>query len=179
MANKFIVFCLIVLVLWGCVKDTTLDPGLECMVVVEFVLTEDNVQTLYLSKTRGHDEIEYPTINEVEIKLTDITKRFETDQFVRTDDNQWTLEYSGIPGHLYRLEVQVDGQDSVWAEQKMPESVELIRAAIGHVTIPPDYVGYGAYYYIDDVPEFLLIRGEKKGKGSDDFLPVEELCSDY
>ena len=61
----------------------------------------------------------------------------------------------------------------------MPESVELIRAAIGHVTIPPDYVGYGAYYYIDDVPELLLIRGEKKGKGSDDFLPVEELCSDY
>ncbi|MBO4916790.1 MAG: DUF4249 family protein [Bacteroidales bacterium] len=171
-------------ILCGCVKDTTLDAGLERKVVVEFVLTEDNVQNLYLSLTGEPGEKVVPPVQETEIRLIDVTKSKELNrdivlnEFVRVSDNQWTLDYAGIPGHEYRLEVKADGYDLVWAEQIMPEKVELARAAIGH-GVPPKYTGYGAFYTIDSIPDFLIIRGTKRNKETGEYVMVEDLCTDY
>ena len=171
--------CLLCLALNGCVRDTTLDAELERKVVVEFVLTEDGVQNLYLSLAREPGELAAPVIQEAEAKLINVSERFEPEhQFNRAADNRWILEYSGIPGNQYRLEVKVDGYDPVWAEQVMPKKVELVRAAPGH-GVPPKYVSYGAFYTVDSVPDFLIIRGTKRDKETGEYIPVEELCTDY
>lgn len=178
-ANNRLVPCLLALILSGCVRDTTLDSGVERRVVVEFVLTEDSIQSLYLSLTRGPGEPAAPVIQEAEIKLINVSDRFEPEHlFVKATDSQWTLAYSGKPGDQYRLEVKVDEYETVWAEQAMPNKVDLVEAAPGHGDIPK-YVGYGAFYTIDSVPDFLIIRGTKRDKETGEYIPVEELCTDY
>lgn len=179
MAPKSSILCLICLSLVGCIKDTNLDAKLENRVVVEFVLTDDSVQNLYLSLTRGSEDAAAPNVQEAEIKLIDLTLGFETSQFIKEDGPLWTLDYSGIPGHLYRLEVKVDGYDTVWAEQGVPEKPELIRAGRGNEMPPPKFVGYGAFYYADFVPGYLLIRGEKINQKTGEHSVVDELCTDY
>ena len=175
-----LLFFAIAIALTGCVRDTTLDPGVERKVVVEFVLTEESVQNLYLSLTRAPGERVAPAIQEADIKLINISRQYEPEHlFVKVADNQWSLDYSGIPGDEYRLEVRVNGYDLVWAEQQMPEKVELIRAAIGHVSSIPDYVGYGNFYYIDNLPVFLIIRGMTWDQELGGYVPVENLCTDY
>ena len=193
MGNKSFILCLLALFLAGCVRDTTLDAGLERKVVVEFVLTEDSVQHLYLSLTGEPGEKVAPSVQEAEIKLIDITRSKELNwkneftQFVRVSDNQWTLDYAGIPGHEYRLEVKVDGYDLVWAEQTMPKKLVMVRAVEGHLYDHLDlstsskykYMRYGNYYYVDYVPDYLIIRGTKRDKGTGEYIQVEELCTDY
>ena len=174
---------ILAIVLSGCVRDTTLDPGVERKVVVEFVLTEDSVQNLYLFLTKEPGELAAPAIQEAEIKLIKMSDNFEPEHlFVKVADNQWSLDYSGIPGDEYRLEVKVDGYDLVWAEQKMPEKMKLVRAATEAVINPQPllpYMKYGAYYNIDFIPDYLMIRGTKRDKETGEFIPVEELCTDY
>lgn len=178
MAYNYCILCVLVLALNGCVKDTTLDDGLGRRVVVEFVLSDDDVQNLYLSLTKGPGEEVAPAISGADIKLTDISNGVEMEHFVKVVDDKWILDYSGVPGHRYRLEVKVDGYDPVWAEQAIPEKDELVRAAVGH-GVPPKYTGYGAFYNIDNLPEFLIIRGIKRNKATGEYTMVENLCTDY
>ena len=174
---------ILAIVLSGCVRDTTLDPGVERKVVVEFVLTEDSVQNLYLFLTKEPGELAAPAIQDAEIKFINVSNRSEPEHlFAKVADNQWSLDYSGIPGDEYRLEVKVDGYDLVWAEQKMPEKMKLVRAATEAVINPQPllpYMKYGAYYNIDFIPDYLMIRGTKRDKETGEFILVEELCTDY
>ena len=184
MRNSLSLLCLLAAILCGCVKDTTLDAGLGRKVVVEFVLTDESVQNLYLSISKNPGEVVAPAVREADIKLIDVTRSKELnrdivlDGFVRVSDHQWTLDYAGILGHQYRLEVNVDGYDPVYAEQKMPEKFELVRAAPGH-GVMPKYAGYGTFYTIDSVPDILIIKGIKRNKDTGEYGPVEELCTDY
>ena len=154
---------LLALQLCGCVRETTLDAGLPRKVVVEFVLTDENVQNLYLSLTGEPGETVSSAVGEAEIKLLDVSQNMEMDQFVRVADNQWTLEYSGIPGHKYRLEIKVDGYDRVWAEQTMPEKAELPGLGYGlavYFDLEPrlDYPDWGLYYSIEHIAIPSVIR---------------------
>ena len=173
-------FLFLAIALSGCVRDTTLDPGEGRKVVVEFVLTEDAVQNLYLSLTKVPGEGVAPVIQDADIKLINVSKQSEPEhRFVKAADNLWTLDYSGIPGDEYRLEVRVDGYDLIWAEQRMPEKVLWVEAVIrGHGTVPK-YVSYGHFHYVESIPEYLLVRGIKRNKESGDYDPVETLCTDY
>ena len=186
MKIRLFILYITLLVLGGCVKDTALDAGQGRKVIVEFVLTEDSVQHLYLSLTGVPGEETAPPVQEAEIKLIDVTRskelgsNVEFSRFVRGSDIQWTLEYAGIPGHEYRLEVKVDGYDVVWAEQKMPDRFEMVVTAIGHVDISKyRYAGYGAFYYVDNIPDFLIVQGMKRDKETGEYTQVEELCTDY
>ena len=179
MRNSLSLLCLLAAILCGCVKDTTLDAGLGRKVVVEFVLTDESVQNLYLSISKNPGEVVAPAVREAGIKLIDVTQNIEKSQFVRVADGQWILDYAGIPGHQYRLEVNVNGYDLVFADQKMPDKFELSTAAPGDYGVLPKYVGYGAFYTTDSVPEFLIIKGIKRNKETGEYVPVEELCTDY
>ena len=44
---------------------------------------------------------------------------------------------------------------------------------------PPKYTGYGAFYTIDSIPDFLIIRGTKRNKETGEYVMVEDLCTDY
>ena len=46
--------------------------------------------------------------------------------FERQDDGTWALDYAAVPEHSYRLEVDVPGHETVWAEQTMPTACLVI-----------------------------------------------------
>jgi hypothetical protein len=106
----------------GCVKDVILDAGDEPQVVVECILSDESVQTLYLVYTKSASRTEAPELKEAIAVLTDLTDEKEVGHFQRTPDGSWQLEYAAVPAHNYRLGVSVPGHEPIWAEQAMPES---------------------------------------------------------
>lgn len=40
-------------------------------------------------------------------------------------DGEWTLSYSAVPEHEYRLDIDVKGYDHISARQKMPKQVKV------------------------------------------------------
>ena len=114
------IFSLIVLVLSSCVQDVVLDAGEKPTVAVGCVLTDEAIQTLYLSFTKGASLSEAPPLTEATATLTD-KETGKTMPFHRKQGNEWTLEYAAVPTHHYRLEVEVPGYEKIWAEQTMPE----------------------------------------------------------
>ena len=82
------------------------------------VLSDDHVQTLQLSFTKGASLAAAPVLTDAVAMLYDGTKA--VGEFKRGSDGIWRLEYAAIPGHTYRLEVQVPGYDLIYAEQMMP-----------------------------------------------------------
>ena len=70
----------------GCVQDVILDAGDEPQVVVECVLSDEPVQTLYLVYTKGASRTEAPELKDAEATLIDLTEGKETGRFHRTAD---------------------------------------------------------------------------------------------
>ena len=149
--------------LTSCVKEVILDAGENPQVVVECILSTDDVQELYLNFTKGASKVEAEPLTEAVAVLIDQTDSVRTiGQFVRQDDDRWTLDYSCGPGHHYRLEVQVPGYDMIWAEDTMPrridvreqtfEDTEWIRATQPDrfLDIPDEY----AYYFEGSTQSF-------------------------
>ena len=90
-----------------------MDAGDEPLVVVECVLTQQPVQTLRLSFTKGAAMDEAPALTEAEAVLIDLTEGKTAGSFERQDDGTWTLDYAAVPEHTYRLEVDVPGQEPI------------------------------------------------------------------
>ena len=122
--------------LCSCAKEIVMDAGEEPVVAVECILSEQPVQTLRLSFTKGAAMDEAPALSEAEAVLIDMTESKTIGSFERQDDGTWTLGYAAVPEHSYRLEVDVPGHETVWAEQ----------------TMPPECIFYSAFicYYCND-----------------------------
>lgn len=105
----------------SCVKDVILDARDEPQVVVECILSDEPVQTLYLSYTKGASREAAPELTEAVATLTDLTEGREAGRFRRADDGSWQLSYAAVPAHEYRLDVTVPDHEPIWAEQTMPE----------------------------------------------------------
>ena len=110
----------------SCVKDVVLDAKEEPQVVVECILTDEPVQTLHLVYTKGASRSEAPELPEAEAVLTDLTEGREAGRFKRTPDGSWTLAYTALAEHRYRLDVSVPGHGPIWAEQTMPEAPGIV-----------------------------------------------------
>ena len=104
----------------ACVRDVTMDALEEPTVVVECILTDDPVQTLYLTYTKGASRDQAPELPEAKAVLTDLTEGKEAGHFAKAADGSWQLSYAAIPEHRYRLDVSIPGHDPIWAEQTMP-----------------------------------------------------------
>lgn len=105
----------------SCVQDVFLDARDEPQVVVECVLSDEPVQTLYLVYTKGASRETAPELTDAVATLIDLTEGKEAGRFQRTADGSWQLEYAAAPAHNYRLEVSVPGREPIWAEQTMPQ----------------------------------------------------------
>ena len=119
-----ILFILMV-TLSSCIRDVIMDAKERPQVVVVCVLSDDPVQTLQLSFTKGASLAEAPALTEAVAMLYDGTKA--VGEFKRGSDGIWRLEYAAIPGHTYRLEVQVPGYDLIYAEQMMPTEYPYVE----------------------------------------------------
>ena len=106
--------------LCSCAKEIVMDAKEEPAVAVECILSEQPVQTLRLSFTKGAAMDEALTLLEADAVLIDLTEGKTVGSFERQDDGTWTLGYAAVPEHSYRLEVDVPGHETVWAEQTMP-----------------------------------------------------------
>ena len=124
--KRFIILCFLLLpFLCSCVKEVTMDAMEEPQVVVECILCDEPVQTLYLTYTKGASREVVPELSEAEASLTDLTEGREVGRFTRAADGSWQLSYTAIPLHNYRLDVSVPGHEPIWAEQTMPEAPSL------------------------------------------------------
>ena len=110
--------------LTSCVREVILDAGENPQVVVDCVLSNNDVQNLYLCFTKGASRQEAEPLTEAVATLIDLTESKTVGQFVKGEEkNLWTLDYAAIPKHHYRLEVQVPGHDLIYAEDTMPDSL--------------------------------------------------------
>lgn len=112
----------------SCVRDVILDAGEAPQVVVECVISNDSIQKLYLNFTKGASKKEAEPLTKADAVLTDITdpdSLITIGRFIRQEDNSWTLDYNAVPGHHYRLEIEVPGYDLIWAEDSMPGMTQI------------------------------------------------------
>lgn len=105
-------------VLISCVRDVTMDAEERPQVVVVCILDNGPEQTLELSFSKGASRSEAPNLTDAVAILYDGEEM--VGEFQRNGNCDWTLAYSAIPGHTYRLEVQVPGYELIHAEQQMP-----------------------------------------------------------
>lgn len=135
------------LCLLSCVKDVTMDAEEKPQVVVWCVLTDDPVQELKLSFTKGASRAEAPPLTEADAILTDLTLSKVTGRFLKGRDGTWELDYAAIPEHVYRLEVQIPGYDLISAEQTMPADAGVLSRSIFKYRIP-------GLHYPSLIPEY-------------------------
>ncbi len=110
----------------SCVKDVIMDAKEKPQVVVDCVLTDEAEQTLRLSFTKGASLSEAPPLLEASAVLYDLySDKLKVGEFRHVQGSEWTLEYTPVYGHHYRLEVDVPGYEQMWAEQTMPKPAGL------------------------------------------------------
>ena len=113
-----VILFILMVTLSSCIRDVIMDAKERPQVVVVCVLSDDHVQTLQLSFTKGASLAEAPVLTDAVAVLYE--QGNAVGEFKRGSDGIWRLEYAAIPGHTYRLEVQVPGYDMIYAEQMMP-----------------------------------------------------------
>ena len=170
----------------SCVKDIYLDAGEKPKVVVECVLTEDPVQELYLSYTKGVSQKEAEPLLEAEARLIDLDRNNVSVTFDNAGEGRWTVNFSPYPGHKYRLEINIPGYDFITAETTMPSFVDVrqvyynpltfyARARSGGASIEEvDGYGYsgGSYYY--NIPDHCWVYSI-----NEDGSIAETICTNY
>lgn len=120
--NKIILTLLLVLLLVpSCVRDVTMDAMEDPEVVVECVLSDKPLQTLYLTYTKGASREKALVLPKASAVLTDLTEGNEVGRFERVSDGSWQMSYAAIPSHHYRLDISIPDHEPVWAEQTMPQ----------------------------------------------------------
>jgi len=118
--NPLLILPGLILPLASCVKDVVMDAKERPQVVVACILSDDPVQELHLSFTKGASLQQAPPLTEAEAVLTDLTEWEEAGRFSRDADGVWRLDYAAKPEHRYRLDVRVPGYAPLWAEDTMP-----------------------------------------------------------
>ena len=164
MKHLYLLFFLSIVTI-SCSREMVMDTMEEPRVVVECVLSNQSVQTLRLSYTKGASMDEAPVLREAEASLTDLTTGEDAGNFVRQDDGTWTLDYSAVPLHSYRLEVRVPGHELIWAEQTMPTSYPWTES-------------YHTYAYNPASKQYLWIWAMKYDPDTGKREYVERICTD-
>lgn len=123
MKKIYFVLLLLPILISSCVRDTTMSAD-EKHIVVECILSCDVQQVLHLNFTVPESALISP-VPEAKAVLTDQQTGKEIGQFVKGEKDLWTLDYAAEPLHKYRLDIDVPGYEHVFAEQTMPEQVDV------------------------------------------------------
>lgn len=182
-----------------------MDAKEKPQVAVVCVLTDDPVQELHLSFTKGASLSEAPSLTEAKATLTDLTRREEM-EFERQQDGVWRVDFAAKPGHKYRIDVNVPGYDPIWAEDQMPEKLRfylqrvywlerMVESPTGYQPLDPeiedeeiqtwiwqegDCLPKGETYFGVAAlhnPVWIYALNYNPSTGQREF--VEEICTDY
>lgn len=168
---KFTVVMLtaLMLALSSCVRDVIMDAEERPTVVVECILTNSAMQELHLNFTKGASKTVAEPLTEAAATLIDLTSGMTVGEFDKASGDLWTLDYSPVSNHRYRLEVQVPGYDLIYAEDTMPESLNVYSFTwtenILHSWGPPapsfmnNSFCAGTIFSFESLPKYTLIYG--------------------
>ena len=159
----------LMLALSSCVRDVIMDAEERPTVVVECILTNSDTQELHLNFTKGASKAVAAPLTEAAATLIDLTSGMTVGEFDKASGDLWTLDYSPVSNHRYRLEVQVPGYDLIYAEDTMPESLNVYSFTwtenILHSWGPPapsfrnNSFCAGTIFSFESLPKYTLIYG--------------------
>ena len=154
-------------------REVIMDAEERPTVVVECILTNSEIQELRLNFTKGASKAVAEPLTEAVATLIDLTEGKTVGQFVKSESDLWTLDYTPIPMHHYRLEVLVPGYEFIYGEDIMPEEC-IVQAYTktedryrpGQIPIRTPELGSstpaffaGTFYSVYGIPEITLIYG--------------------
>ena len=159
----------LMMALSSCVRDVIMDAEERPTVVVECILTNSDTQELHLNFTKGASKAVAEPLTEAAATLIDLTSGMTVGEFDKASGDLWTLDYSPVSNHRYRLEVQVPGYDLIYAEDTMPESLNVYSFTwtenILHSWGPPapsfrnNSFCAGTIFSFESLPKYTLIYG--------------------
>ena len=168
----------IALLFCGCERVMVMDAGEKPQVVVSCVLTNDAVQTLKLSYSKGAGkEIQY--VEEAEAVLTDLSDG-SRHLFKKERSGIWTLNFKPALERRYRLEVNVPGHETITAEQSLPKL--WVTAARTNCLMfehhhTSDKVALSWRVYPEEKPYYLVIWAEYYDELSGERVMADYICS--
>lgn len=160
----------LMLALSSCVRDVIMDAEERPTVVVECILTNSAMQELRLNFTKGASKTVAEPLTEAAATLIDLTSGMTVGEFDKASGDLWTLDYSPVSNHRYRLEVQVPGYDLIYAEDTMPDSLYVYSYTwsenlLDNLWGPPapsfsdnSFCG-GTLFSFGSLPKYTLIYG--------------------
>lgn len=160
----------LMLALSSCVRDVIMDAEERPTVVVECILTNSDTQELRLNFTKGASKAVAAPLTEAAATLIDLTSGMTVGEFDKASGDLWTLDYSPVSNHRYRLEVQVPGYDLIYAEDTMPDSLYVYSYTwsenlLDNLWGPPapsfsdnSFCG-GTLFSFGSLPKYTLIYG--------------------
>ena len=166
--------------LCSCAKEIVMDAKEEPAVAVECILSEQPVQTLRLSFTKGAAMDEAPALTEAEAVLIDLTEGRTVGSFERQDDGTWALGYAAVPEHSYRLEIDIPGQEPIWAEQTMPTDCLVISNFMNSYSSSIYDLSslYGSTFLFNFATEIAWIRALNYNPDTGKREYAEYICTD-
>lgn len=158
-------------ILTSCVREVVLDAGERSQVVVECVLTNDETQELRLNFTKGASKAEAEPLTEAVATLTDLTEGKTVGEFIRSTGDLWTLGYSAVPDHRYRIEIQVPGYDLIFAEDTMPQLPEITERHRGEPRVEIDQDNpWSSSPILVQYDGFMALTEEEREGGAVEYL---------
>ena len=159
--------------LTSCVRDVILDAGERPQVAVECILTNDETQELRLNFTKGASKVEAEPLTEAVATLIDLTESKTVGGFEKGEEkNLWTLDYTAVSGHHYRLEIQVPGYDLIFAEDTMPQLPEITERHRGEPrveVIDPDHP-WSSSPILVQYDGYMALTEEEREEGAVEYL---------
>lgn len=166
----------------SCTMEVSLDSMEERQIAVECVLNNGPEQTLHLCFAKGSSESNLKYISEADAVLTDLTDGIIAGKFRHESDGIWTLGYSAIPGHSYRLDIYISGHAPIYSEQHMP-SVDIIADYYIHVFGDGGLYEYRSFphivYQLNSLPEYTWIYALRYDENIGARVIAEEICTDF
>ena len=165
-----VMLTVLMLALSSCVRDVIMDAEERPTVVVECILTNSDTQELHLNFTKGASKTVAEPLTEAAATLIDLTSGMTVGEFDKASGDLWTLDYSPVSNHRYRLEVQVPGYDLIYAEDTMPDSLYVYSYTwsenlLDNLWGPPapsfsdnSFCG-GTLFSFGSLPKYTLIYG--------------------
>lgn len=168
--------------LQSCTMAVSLDSMEKRQIAVECVLTNGPMQKLHLCLAKGASDSAHKSISEAEAVLTDLTDGIVIGSFRHEEDGNWTLVYSAIPGHRYRLDINVPGRDPICSEQSMPSidiTAEYYLGMFGDSNLYEYRSSPHIVYRLNTFPEYTWIYALRYDENIGTRVIAEEICTDF
>lgn len=172
--------CLFLPAFTACERVMVLDAKEKPMVVVDYVMTNDPVQTMKLSFSKGASKQEFEYVGDATAFLFDDTRGIQAGEFTKVKDGVWELNYEPEYEHKFSIQVDVPGYETITASQQMAPAVNATALRSCSMIEHHHLIGKGPVSYIVEYPDVddMWIFGMNYDENLGERVVVENICSD-